>query len=58
MQVNQIIEEINIDKQYIARPLEHKGFNRHYVNLINAEVFSPKKLSIFSMLKNIFLTSK
>lgn len=60
MQVNQIIEELNFEteKQYTARPLEHKGFNKHFVNLISADVFTPKNLNFFSMMQNLFFASK
>ncbi len=58
--MNQIIEEtrFELDKEFTARPLEHKGLNRHFINLVSADVFKPKKTGFFVMVKNIFSSVK
>ncbi|MCR5261491.1 MAG: hypothetical protein K6C94_06595 [Candidatus Gastranaerophilales bacterium] len=42
------------ESSYMIKPLEHKGFNRHFINLVSADVFMPKKFSFFGSLKNLF----
>lgn len=37
----------------VTKPLEHKGLNKHFFNLISAEVFTPKKTKL-SFLKRFF----
>lgn len=42
------------DREFTARPLEHKGLNKHFLNLLSADVFISRKKNIFDILKSIF----
>jgi len=42
------------ENRYMVKPLEHKGFNKHFVNLVSADVFMPKKVSFFETVKRLF----
>lgn len=50
--------EINTEKTYMIKPLEHKGFNKHFINLVSADVFMPKKVSFIDSVKNLFKSIK
>ncbi len=54
------IQENRLDSEwkYFAKPSDFKGLNKHYVNLISADVFKQEKISLFSSLKNFFLSVK
>lgn len=54
MHLENLIIDNNFEnkREFVLRPLKHKGFNKHFFNLVNADVFLPKKP--FSLFKNIF----
>lgn len=54
--MNGIFEEarFELEKEFTVRPLEHKGFNKHFVNLISADVFQNKKTNLFSAIIDFF----
>ena len=55
-----IIDKYENEKEqyYMIKPLAHKGFNTHFINLISADVFCTKKVSIFNYLKKFLLSCK
>ncbi|MGN0005515.1 MAG: hypothetical protein ACI37Z_06060 [Candidatus Gastranaerophilaceae bacterium] len=42
------------DREFTARPLEHKGLNKHFLNLLSADVFVSRKKNIFDIFKAFF----
>ena len=60
MLTKEIAEETSfvLEREFTATPLAHKGFNKHFVNLVTADVFTPHKTGFFSMVKNLFKTIK
>jgi len=46
--------DFELSKEITARPLERKGFNRHFINLVNADVFKPNNDGFFNKLKKFF----
>lgn len=49
------IIDFTLNKEIIVKPLHNKtGFNRHYFNLVNADVFRPVNISFFQKIKNFF----
>ena len=46
--------ENTVENKYMIKPLEHKGLNRHFINLVSADVFMPHKMSFLNSLKNLF----
>lgn len=60
MQTNGIIEEtkFELEREFTARPLAHKGFNKHFVNLVSADVFKPRRKGFFAFVKDLFTCSK
>ncbi len=49
---------LELENEYIIRPLEHKGLNKHFINLVCADVFKPKKQSFFGFIKDLFSYGK
>lgn len=46
--------DFELSREITARPLDKKGFNKHFINLVSADVFKPAKPSFFNKLKNFF----
>lgn len=42
------------DREFTARPLEHKGLNKHFLNLLSADVFVSRRKNFFSIFKAFF----
>lgn len=60
MLTKEIEEETSfvVEREFTATPLGHKGFNKYYVNLVTADVFTPHNTDFFSMIKNLFKVIK
>lgn len=59
MQTTEIFEETReLNMEFTARPLEHKGLNKHFINLVSADVFKPKTRSFFGLIKDLFIAAK
>ena len=46
--------DFELSKEITARPLERKGFNRYFINLVNADVFKPNRSDFFNKIKRFF----
>lgn len=46
--------DFELSKEITARPLENKGFNKHFINLVSADVFKPKHSAFLKRIKNFF----
>ena len=47
--------DFKLDKEITVQPFEGKnGFNRHYFNLVNADVFKPVKINFVQEIKKFF----
>lgn len=40
------------DMEYTVRPLEHKGLNKHFLNLLSVDVFISRNRNIFDIFKS------
>lgn len=60
MLTQEIAEETSfiVEREFTATPLARKGLNKHYINLVTADVFTPQKTGFFSMIKELFKTIK
>lgn len=60
MLIKDFVEETDfvIEKEFTATPLARKGLNKHFVNLVTADVFTPVHKDFFSMMKELFRCSK
>lgn len=60
MLTKEIAEETSfvLEREFTATPLAHKGLNKHFVNLVTADVFTPRQTGFFSMIKNLFKSVK
>lgn len=60
MLTKEIAEETSfvIEREFTATPLARKGLNKHYINLVTADVFTPQKTGFFSMIKALFKSVK
>lgn len=53
--MNTEIIDFNLNKEVIVKPFHNKtGFDRHYFNLVNADVFIPKRKNLIDKIKNLF----
>lgn len=43
-----------IEKEFTALPLAHKGFNKHFIDLVTADVYIPRKINFIQIIKDIF----
>lgn len=46
--------DFELSREITARPLENKGFNRHFINLVSADVFRPNHSVFLDRIKKFF----
>ena len=46
--------DFELSKEITARPLENKGFNKHFINLVSADVFKSDRNGFLNKIKKIF----
>lgn len=50
--------DFTIEKEFTVTPLARKGLNKHFVNLVTADVFTTGHNDFFSMIKELFRSTK